>query len=309
MPTSISIDDVTVTEGDTGTVDAVFTVTLSEPSVDTVTVEFATADDTATAGSDYVTASGTLEFSAGAVTRTITVQVNGDLDPEADETFFVNLTNAVGATITDGQGEGTILDNDAAETVVFSDSFEAGEWSGLWVEDSQNDWFRSPQRATAGSYSAEVDGSATDATLTMATPLDLTPYGTATLTFDWYIESGLDAGEYLALDLFDGTTWNEMATLSGNVDPENTWHHETIPIGGQYLVDDFQLRFRAKMNKSDEDADVDNVQIVASGTSSASAMATDMALLAWIDSASSDDEETDLLTTQAADELALMLVE
>ena len=129
---------------------------------------------------------------------------------------------------------------------LFSDSFENGQWNGLWVEDSQNDWFTSTQRATDGSYSAEVDGSATDATLTLANPIDLTPYGSAELTFDWYIENGLDAGEYLALDLFDGSSWTEVARLSGNVDPEDTWHQATVPLDSSYLVDDFRLRFRAR---------------------------------------------------------------
>ena len=76
---------------------------------------------------------------------------------------------------------------------------------------SQNDWFTSTQRSTDGNSSAEVDGKATDATLTIANPVDMTPYGSADLTFDWYIESGLDSGEYLALDLFDGSTWQEVA--------------------------------------------------------------------------------------------------
>ncbi len=66
--------------------------------------------------------------------------------------------------------------------------------------------------------------SATNATLTIAAPIDLTPYGSAELSFDWLIESGLDTGEYLALDLFNGTSWQEVAKLSGNVDAENTWH-------------------------------------------------------------------------------------
>jgi subtilisin family serine protease len=118
-PPSITIDDVTLAEGDAGTVDAVFTVTLSEPSTDTVTVQFATADGTATAGSDYVAASATLEFSGGAVTQTITLQVNGDLDPEADETFFVDLTSLTNAILADSQGVGTIVDDDA-QTVVFT---------------------------------------------------------------------------------------------------------------------------------------------------------------------------------------------
>ena len=54
-----------------------------------------------------------------------------------------------------------------SEVVVFEDSFEVGEWNGNWAENSQNDWFRNTQRASDGSWSAEVDGRATDATLTM----------------------------------------------------------------------------------------------------------------------------------------------
>ncbi|NQT41467.1 MAG: tandem-95 repeat protein [Planctomycetes bacterium] len=194
----------------------------------------------------------------------------------------------------------------SAETVVFSDSFEAGQWNGQWAEDSQNDWFTSTQRATDGSYSAEVDGSATDATLTMAAPIDLTAYGTATLTFDWLIEKGYDTGEYLALDVYDGT-WHELARLRGNVDAENTWHQETIDVSS-YMAADFQIRFRAKVSGSREDANVDNVQIVAGGTSPASATAADLALLSWFDLDASDDDETDPLTESLVDDLALMLV-
>ncbi len=64
-------------------------------------------------------------------------------------------------------------------TTLFADSFEHGQWNGLWVEDSQNDWFTSTQRKTDGSYSAEVDGSASNATITIAAPINLTPYGSA----------------------------------------------------------------------------------------------------------------------------------
>ena len=79
---------------------------------------------------------------------------------------------------------------------------------------------------------------------------------------DWFIESELDAGEYLALELFDGSTWNQEALISGNVDPENAWQRVTIDVSGAHLVSDFQFRFRAKMSKSDEDANVDNVRLV-----------------------------------------------
>ena len=198
----------------------------------------------------------------GEFSKTIVVPTIDDLDQEGDEIFSVTLSNPTGgATIADGQGQATIID---VEAPLFADSFENGEWDGKWVEDSQYDWFDSTQRETDGNYSAEVDGRATDAKLTIANPLDLTPYGSAELTFDWYIESGLDNGEYVALDLFNGSSWNEVARLSGNVDTENTWHSETIAIDGQPTSSTTSnFRFRAKMNKSDEDANVDNVQLFA----------------------------------------------
>ncbi|MGH7453937.1 MAG: Calx-beta domain-containing protein, partial [bacterium] len=88
LSTSISINDVRVTEGNTGAINAVFTVALSAASNQTVILDYATADGTATAGSDYVAASGTLTFTPGTITQTITVIVNGDLLTEPDEIFF-----------------------------------------------------------------------------------------------------------------------------------------------------------------------------------------------------------------------------
>jgi len=95
-------------------------VTLSAVSSQSVTVNFATANNTATAGSDYVATSGTLTFNPGDTTKPITVVVNGDTTVEPNETFFVNLSNAVNATIADGQGVGTILNDDALPTPTLS---------------------------------------------------------------------------------------------------------------------------------------------------------------------------------------------
>lgn len=108
----ISIDDVTVTEGNSGTVNATLTVTLSLANSQNVTVNFATADGSASSASDYVTNSGTVTFLPGQTSRTITVQVNGDTLDELDQSFVVNLTGPVRATISDGQGVGTITDED-----------------------------------------------------------------------------------------------------------------------------------------------------------------------------------------------------
>ncbi|HEY3027675.1 MAG TPA: Calx-beta domain-containing protein [Pyrinomonadaceae bacterium] len=113
-PPSLSISDASVLEGDSGTTTATFTVTLSAVSGLTVTANHATADNSAIAGSDYESTGGTLTFSPGDTSKTITVAVNGDTAFEANETFFVNLSSPTNATIADNQGQGTIRNDDAA---------------------------------------------------------------------------------------------------------------------------------------------------------------------------------------------------
>ena len=113
LPPSLSISDAAVTEGNTGPTNATFTVSLSAPSSQTVTVNYSTADGTALAGVDYVANSGTLTFTPGQTTsKTVTVVVNGDLLDEPNETFLVNLSNLANATLADAQGIGTTLDDD-----------------------------------------------------------------------------------------------------------------------------------------------------------------------------------------------------
>ncbi|HEX6184662.1 MAG TPA: Calx-beta domain-containing protein [Pyrinomonadaceae bacterium] len=124
---SLTVGDATVTEGNSGTVNAVFTVTLAPASGQAVSVNYATADGTAVAGSDYTAASGTLNFAAGETSKTITVQVSGDASNEANETFLVNLSGASNATVSDAQGLGTIQ-NDDTPTLHFSQaSYPANE--------------------------------------------------------------------------------------------------------------------------------------------------------------------------------------
>ena len=146
------------------------------------------------------------------------------------------------------------------EVEVFFDSFEISEWNGLWTEDIQNDWFRSSQRAVNGSRSAEVDGLANDASIT-SIPINLQGKTNAKITFSWYIEKSLDSGEYLAFDVStdNGISWLEKVKLGGNVDPENTWHNQSIDLAG---INNLQIRFRGKMSASEEDADVDLVRVL-----------------------------------------------
>jgi uncharacterized repeat protein (TIGR01451 family) len=109
---SISISDAVVTEGNSGTVNATFQVTLSMPSSHPITVTFSTANRTATAGVDYVSASGTLIFEPGQTTKSFTIVIDSNETLEFDKTFVVNLTSATDAIIFDGQGIGTILNDD-----------------------------------------------------------------------------------------------------------------------------------------------------------------------------------------------------
>ncbi|HEX8286252.1 MAG TPA: Calx-beta domain-containing protein [Pyrinomonadaceae bacterium] len=118
---SLSTGDVTVAEGDAGTTNATFNVTLSAASAQTVTVNYATADNSATQPADYAAASGTLTFNPGDTLKTVTVAVAGDTTDEANETFFVNLSTPANATVGDGQGTGTINDDDGAPSLSVGD--------------------------------------------------------------------------------------------------------------------------------------------------------------------------------------------
>jgi large repetitive protein len=119
---SLTIADIALPEGTPGLAAApegaggltpfVFTVTTSNPSATPITVNFQTADGTALAPPDYIAAAGTVTIPAGATTGTLTVQVVPDTMIEPDETFFVNLSGAAGATIADAQAVGTIIGDD-----------------------------------------------------------------------------------------------------------------------------------------------------------------------------------------------------
>ena len=109
----MSIADATITEGDSGTAYAAVVVSLSEPRPNQpVTVNYATQNGTATAGSDFTTASGKLTFAVGEISKTILLPVKGDQVIEPDETFLVNLNSAKQAKIADGQAVVTIVDDD-----------------------------------------------------------------------------------------------------------------------------------------------------------------------------------------------------
>ncbi|MCX7422704.1 MAG: Ig-like domain-containing protein, partial [Planctomycetia bacterium] len=113
--TTVSIVDVTQNEGNAGFSSFVFAVSLSQPSVFPVTVEYATANGTATlADNDYQAKTGSVSFAPGETKATISISVNGDAKPERDETFLVKLVNPMNGSLATGgaQGYGFIRDDD-----------------------------------------------------------------------------------------------------------------------------------------------------------------------------------------------------
>jgi Calx-beta domain len=119
---TLSVGDVTVAEGDSGQKNATFTVTMSETAPSPVTVNYATANDTATQPGDYTQTSGVLTIAPGDTSNTILVPVKGDSLDEIDETFDLNLSSASGATIADSRGVGRITDDDPPPTLSVTDA-------------------------------------------------------------------------------------------------------------------------------------------------------------------------------------------
>ncbi|MES2583292.1 MAG: retention module-containing protein, partial [Pseudomonadota bacterium] len=185
---SIAIDNVTVNESQGN---ATFTVSLSQASANTVTVNYSTSNGTATSGSDYTAKTGTVTFAPGQTTQTIVVNITEDAAVEPNQTFNVNLSGASNATILDNQGVATIVDNEpkisindvtvneAAGTATFTVTLSDSAASNVTVQYSTSNG-----TATAGSdYTARAL-----TTLTFA-PGETTKTVTVNITNDTTVES------------------------------------------------------------------------------------------------------------------------
>ncbi|HSS19128.1 MAG TPA: Calx-beta domain-containing protein [Pyrinomonadaceae bacterium] len=199
---TISINDVTVTEGNAGTIVASFTVSLSDASSQDITVTYTTADNTGTAVSDYVAASGTVTFNPGQTSKPVSITVNGDTTFETDESFFVNLTSPTNATISDGQGSGTITNDDTQPTISIND---------ITVSEGN-----------AGATSAGFTVSLSNASSQMITVNYATANGTAIAGSDYVSSSGTvtftpDQTSQPVSITVNGDQLNEAASLTFNV--------------------------------------------------------------------------------------------
>ena len=124
-PPAISIADSSCLEGNVGTTNMLFTVTLSAPSAQSTTVNYATANGIALAGKDYIATNGVISFAPGVTNQTIATAVIGNTIVEPNKTFFVNLSNPINGTLARSQATGTIINDDGLPGQIFSLNWSA----------------------------------------------------------------------------------------------------------------------------------------------------------------------------------------
>ncbi len=208
---SVSISDVSHVEGDAGSQTYTFTVTRTDTS-GAFTVDFATANGSATAGSDYDATSGTLTFTEGGdASQTLSVTVQGDTDVEPTETFAVNLSNVVStvgtAAIADGSGAGQIINDDVVITK---------------IHDVQGTAFFSPLVAAEGIHSFNVATAGEVTVRGVVTAIDTfgTPQGfyISEEVSDWDADSGTSEGIFVrTTGPVSGLTVGETVTVTAHV--------------------------------------------------------------------------------------------
>jgi uncharacterized repeat protein (TIGR01451 family) len=236
----LTIDDVTQVEGNAGTTNFVFTVTLTGATTQTVTVTAQTADGTATAGSDYTALPATmLTFTPGTMAQTVTVAVNGDSTFEPDETFFVNLSGATNATVGDSQGLGTITTDDVAAVDLSSaKSGPAAVATGTLVTYTITVTNAGPQ---AASSVVLTDPLAPSTEYVSATPSQGTCSGTTTVSCSLgSIVAGANATIVLVVRPLDPGTLINTATVTNSpepdVNPANNTGTATTTVSGADII-------------------------------------------------------------------------
>lgn len=257
----LSINDVTVTEGDNGTKQFVFTVNLSSPSANTVSVNYQTADGTGSQNSDYNNASGQLTFIPGETSKTISITVNGDTINEKDETFFVNLLSPVGASLGKSQGLGTILNDDATPTLSISDlTVSEGNnaskvvtflvtLSSISGQTVTADYATADGTALAGSDYFATSGTVTFAPGTTQQQITVTLIGDQVVepddTFQVNLTNGVNASiiDPQAIGTIlndDGISITDAQVVEGNSGTKNLVFTVTAPLtGGQTVSVDY----------------------------------------------------------------------
>jgi len=244
---SLSINDVSLTEGNSETKTFNFTVSMSGSNPDGASVSYFTANGTATAGSDYVSKNDTLTWAAGNTSsQTISITVNVDTTKEPNETFSVNLSAASGATISDGQGIGTIQNDDSGSggSVLFFDDFPSStidttKWTNVIGATIGDVGIGEP----SSPYSLRLDS----AKLVESKTVDLSGSHSAALSY-FYEETGggesPGPGDDLVLDYWSGSSWVELERQLGSGPDMGRFVQSVVALPSAALHSGFRFRFR-----------------------------------------------------------------
>jgi hypothetical protein len=234
LPAALRIDDVKIVEGNAGTKNALFTVTLNAGGAQTVTVDYATVGPPwgwpASPGVDYITVSGTLTFLPGEKTKTIAVPIKGDAPDEYDEQFGVNLAGPTNAILIDGQGVGVILDDDATPTLSISDVTRKEGNSGFTKFDFVLTLSAPSGRAINASYMGH-QGTTDDADFRLNAPNGFVMAAGQTsyvLTVDVVGDTKKEPVELFYMDLFSDSNAiipdsHAVGTILDDDGPNKTW--------------------------------------------------------------------------------------
>jgi subtilisin-like proprotein convertase family protein/streptogramin lyase len=294
--------------------EAVFTVSLSTTSSLPVSVDFATSNFTAEAGSDYTTTNGSLTFAPGVTKTTVLVPTLDDLEPETTETFTVSLENAMGGVISHGEGVATIMDDDGPSEFydrALSGISVNGTVSGFLADTySSNDQYQ----AITEERSNEKQTFKHKSLLEHRWEFNVTGGDTVTFSVEAHRTANSEGDDFIfAYSADGGATYIDMVTVATVVDTVQDFLLPHGISGTVYVrVKDTD---RTWGNTALDTIYVDDMFFLSSNNNAgasaqqSAAAAADMALLAWTDLDYSDDDDATPLATRAAEELALMLFE
>ena len=258
---SVSVGDATAVEGNDGTTNAVFNLSLSAPSTQAVTVDYFTQNASAIAGIDYVAAVGSVTFAPGETGKQIAVALIGDSLDEFDETFLVGLSGASNGTIADGQAAGTIVDDDPEAALSISDAVLTEGTGG----DQLAEFVVSLSSASAKTVTVQygtADGTALAGSDYVAAAGQITFVAGETSKRISVFVSGDDVDEadetfsVLLSDAQNGTIADGSAagTIVDDDEAPNV-APEFVQLGQQTVEEGRELRFVVQANDADDAAD------------------------------------------------------
>ena len=213
----------------------------------------------------------TVSYTSPTTTDNVDAPGVATCSPLSGTTFAIGITT-VTCNATDAAGNSAIpttfnviVSDIPASTVLFSDDFESG--FAKWTETGEGDWnLESPTEVQVPGHSSNLvahsDNCDSTCTITMSNSLDLGSYSGATLSFWRYVDKDLDNGEYLKVELYDGSQWNTIYNWTNNAGDDDTWHQETVNLDSYLGVSNFNLRFVTHESHQKEIVEVDDIEIV-----------------------------------------------